>query len=234
MRLELVDMLVSGYLLGLSRVLKLTDLTANLGLLFFKLTMDGHHTVHPARSGFPRKLYYSHDELEYGIPYEAHHACLAEVMEHLAERRFLTIVEVRFTPDQSKSLLGPGVGRRTCFIELAPSLSVDSSEVFADVEKILWKHGGQLHLGKATRADAKQMEAMYGERLARFRKARSELDPTGKFTNDFTAQLFRRRFAAAGLLGSPVRSAGGAFGSRDLHAGDRGAQSLMASSATVS
>lgn len=197
MRLELVDMLVSGYLLGLSRVLKLSDLTANLGLLFFKLTMDGHHTVYPARSGFPRKLYYSHDELEYGIPYENHHACLAEVLAHLAERRFLTIVEVRFTPDQSKSLIGPGVGRRTCFIELAPSLSVDPSEVFPDVEKILWKHGGQLHFGKATRADAKQMKAMYGERLTRFRKECLELDPTGKFSNDFLVQLFEGQSLAS-------------------------------------
>ena len=189
MRLELVDMLVSGYLLGLAKVLDISDITASLGLLFFKLTMNGHHTVYPAREGFSRKLFYNHDELEYGVPYDKHRACLAEVMDHLADRRFLTIVEVRFTPDQSKSLLGPGAGRRTCFIELAPSLSVDASDVFADVEKILWKYGGQLHLGKATRANAKQMEAMYQERFARFRKLQRALDPTGKFINDFVAQL---------------------------------------------
>ncbi|MDI3286206.1 D-arabinono-1,4-lactone oxidase [Polyangium sp. 15x6] len=190
MRLELTDMLVSGYALGLAKLLDLSDLVANLGLAFMWLTMNGHSTVYPAREGFPRKLFYRHDELEYGVPYDTHQACLDEVFAYLEEKRFLTIIEVRFTPNTSESLLGPGVGRRTCFIELAPSLSIDSTEVFADVEKILWKYGGQLHLGKATRAGAREMAAMYGERFTRFQRARREADPTGKFVNDFTARLF--------------------------------------------
>ncbi|WP_281319658.1 D-arabinono-1,4-lactone oxidase [Polyangium sp. y55x31] len=190
MRLELTDMLVSGYALGLAKLLDLSDLVANLGLGFMRLTMNGHSTVYPAREGFPRKLFYRHDELEYGVPYDAHQACLDEVFAYLEEKRFLTIIEVRFTPDKSQSLLGPGVGRRTCFIELAPSLSVDSTKVFADVEEILWKHGGQLHFGKATRAGAKEMAAMYGERFTRFQRARHAADPRGKFVNDFIARLF--------------------------------------------
>ncbi|HEX5848238.1 MAG TPA: FAD-binding protein, partial [Rubrobacter sp.] len=76
MRNELIDMLFSGYLLGLARALKLTGPTAALGLLFFKLTMDGRSDVYSSAEGFARKLYYRHDEIEFGIPYEAHRECL--------------------------------------------------------------------------------------------------------------------------------------------------------------
>jgi len=193
MRLELTDMLFSGYLLGLSRVLGLSSITASLGLLFFKVTMDGHSTVYPSRSAFPRKLFFDHDELEYGVAFEAHRECLAEVLQHLEQQRFVTIVEVRFTPNQSEALLGPGVGRRTTHIELAPSLSVDSSRIFEEVEKMLWRHGGQLHLGKATWATEKEMTSMYQDRFTRFRSARRSLDPEGKFTNAFAARLFERK-----------------------------------------
>lgn len=185
MSYELLDMLISGYLLGLSKLLDMADAFATLGLLFFKATMHRRITVYPSAFGFARKLYYHHDEIEYGVPYEVHQACLDEVLALLRRKRFLTIVEVRFTPDASSALLGPGVGRRTCFIELAPSLSLDSTEIFAEVEAIFAKYGGQPHLGKKTSATGASMADLYGARWAQFCEVRRQQDPGGKFLNDF-------------------------------------------------
>jgi hypothetical protein len=187
MTYELLDMLISGYLLGLSRLLDMADSFATLGLLFFKATMHGRITVYPSPSGFARKLFYHHDEIEYGVPYETHRDCLDEILAMLRRRRFLSIVEVRFTPDTSSALLGPGAGRRTCFIELAPSLSLDSTEVFAEAEAIFARYGGQPHLGKKTGATSADMAALFQARWLRFCEARQQQDPAGKFLNDFCA-----------------------------------------------
>jgi FAD/FMN-containing dehydrogenase len=184
---ELIDMAVSGYLLGLSKLLDVADVFASLGAMFFQATMDGRITVYPSAMGFARKLYYHHDEIEYGVPYERHRECLDEVLALLRERRFVTIVEVRFTPDTSGALIGPGAGRRTCFIELAPSLSVESAEIFAEVETIFAKYGGRPHLGKKTGATRATMAEVYRERWARFCEVRRRQDPAEKFLNDFGA-----------------------------------------------
>lgn len=187
---ELVDMGFSGFVLGLARSLHKLDVTAALGFKLMKAMMDGHILVHPATSGFARRLYYHHDELEYGVPFEHYLDCLHEVQAYLLAKDFFTLIEVRFSPDTSKALLGPGVGRRTCYIELAPSLTSDPSQVFADVEQIFWKYGGRLHFGKATRAGAAELRETYGDRFDRFDRVRRTQDPEGKFMNAFAARLF--------------------------------------------
>ncbi|MGK3985840.1 D-arabinono-1,4-lactone oxidase [Sorangium sp. So ce136] len=186
---ELIDMLLSGYLLGLARVLKVSRPTAALGLLFFKVTMDGRSVVHPSADGFSRKLFYHHDEIEYGVPYEVHKECLKELEGMLQENCYTTIIEVRFTPDKSRGLIGPGVGRRTCYIELAPSLSLDSTPMFEEAERIFLKYDGYPHLGKFTRLTAAELQAIHGDRFASFQRARRRQDPEGKFLNEFAARV---------------------------------------------
>ena len=81
------------------------------------------------------------------------------------------------------------MGRRTCFIELAPGLSRDPREIFEEGEQIFRRHGGQLHLGKATRATAEALQEMFGDRLVQFQRTRREQDAAGKFDNEFTRRL---------------------------------------------
>jgi FAD/FMN-containing dehydrogenase len=187
---ELSDMIFSGYLLDISRPIKRNGFLARLGLRFNKLTMHGRRSVYPASTGFGRKLFFWHDEIEYGVPFEHHRKCLKEVHALLKRRGLFALVEVRFTPDKSQALIGPGVGRRTCFIELAPSLAYDEATIaslFHEAEDIFLAYGGQPHLGKATRAV--NGERMFGERFVRFQQARLRQDPEGKFTNAFTDRV---------------------------------------------
>jgi hypothetical protein len=177
-------------MLALARPLHTTELTAWLGLKIFQWTMRGHKTIFTSAAGFSRKLYYHHDELEYGVSFDKYRACLHEILEMLHKQRFVCVVEVRFAPNQSKALLGPGVGRRSCFIKLAPSLSSDQTEVFAAAESIFLKYGGQLHLGKATGLDGSHLREMYGERFEKFQTIIREQDSEGKFLNAFARRMF--------------------------------------------
>jgi FAD/FMN-containing dehydrogenase len=190
---ELFDMIFSGHLIGLARVFNLADFLAAISLFIYKLAINHQSYVYPSGDGFARTLYFRHDEIEYGLEYDREKfiACMKEIRDLMNERAFPTIIEVRFTPDNSKALIGPGVGRRTVYIELAPSTSRESDQVFREFEEIIVrKYGGRPHLGKKMYLDQQGMETAFGEKTMRcFRAVRQCQDPEGKFLNPFTENL---------------------------------------------
>jgi L-gulonolactone oxidase len=97
---------------------------------------------------------------------------------------------VRFTPDTSRSLIGPGVGRRTAWVELATPLSLEHREAFVEAEAILLDHGGRPHPGKKTMCTAEDLRARHGERFERFDRVRREVDPEGRLLNPLARRLF--------------------------------------------
>lgn len=185
-RAELSDFAISAFLPGIAQ--RVADLDED-AWLSDALAPD-QVLVMPGSQGFGRKLFYRHDEIEHGVPFACWRACVAEVLELLRARRFFSVVEVRFTPDTSQGLLGPGVGRRTAYIELATPMSQDTAEVYAAVEDIFREYGGQPHLGKKTNFTAAQMRETFGERFVAFQRTRAEQDPGGKFLNAFTSRVF--------------------------------------------
>ena len=185
-RMELQDFALSALLPGGAELLVSMDEDAPLSDALAPDT----RLVLPGSVGFGRHLFYRHDEIEYGVPFEAYRNCLGEVMDLLQERDFLSIVEVRFTPDRSQALLGPGVGRRTAYIELATPLSQDTASLYPEVEEIFLRHGGQPHLGKKTTLSAHGLRQVFGERFEAFQAQRRQQDPEGTFLNAFTSRLF--------------------------------------------
>lgn len=187
---ELFDMVFSGHLIGVARLLHATDWLARVSMRIYALAVNHRAVVYPSADGFARRLYFRHDEIEYGIPRENLLACLEDIHALLRRHRYPTIIEIRFTPDHSQALLGPGVGRSTAYVELAPSMSRPTGPVFREFERIVVGHAGQPHLGKKCELDRDQMEEIFGHnRMERFDAARRAQDPTGKFLNDFTASL---------------------------------------------
>ena len=184
-------MVFSGYLWGLARVFQLANPVARTGLWLYRLTVNQASWIYPAGDGFARLLYFRHDEIEYGVPFANYRDCLRDVRALLNEQKYPTVIEVRFTPDHSHALLGPGAGRRTACIELAPSMSRPTDPIFRKFERIVLEHGGQPHLGKKLYLEKGQLETIYGEELmARFQAVRQSQDPDGKFLNEFTGRLF--------------------------------------------
>lgn len=187
---EFFDMVFSGHLIGVARVLHATDWLARVSMRVYALAVNHRAVVYPSAEGFARLLYFRHDEIEYGIPRQNLLACLDEVHELLRERRYPTIVEIRFTPDHSQALLGPGVGRATAYVELAPSMSRTTDPVFREFEGIVLRHDGQPHLGKKLYVDRERLEQIYGaDTMQRFDAARRAQDPAGKFLNAFTEEV---------------------------------------------
>jgi FAD/FMN-containing dehydrogenase len=185
-RAELSDFAISAYFPGVAQLIADIDEHAPVS----DALAPDHRLVMPGSQGFGRKLFYRHDEIEFGVPFDSWRACVGEIMQLLHRREFFSVVEVRFTPDKSQALLGPGVGRRTVYIELATPLSQLTTEVYAAAEDIFRAHGGQPHLGKKTNISAQQMLETYGDRFVRFQAVRAEQDPNGKFLNPFTARVF--------------------------------------------
>lgn len=189
-RIEELELFYGGFAMSTAAQLGLVEQNGQVGQWLFQLLTGGVVIVLPWQQAFPRRLYFRHDEIEYGVPMDAWRRCLDEVLALLADRAFPAVVEVRFAPDRSRALLGPGVGRPTCFIELAASLAEPTRAVFAACEAVLRAHGGQPHLGKRLGLSAADMAAIFGDRYQRFQALRRARDPQGRFVNPFCAQLF--------------------------------------------
>lgn len=183
---ELTDFGISAFLPAAAELLAEIDEES----LASNLLAPDHRLVMPGSVGFGRRLFYRHDEIEYGVPFDSWRSCTAAVMAMLNRRKYFSVVEVRFTPDKSQALLGPGVGRRTAYIELATPLSQPVDEVYAEAERIFLDHGGQPHLGKKTNLNATGLARIYGSRFDQFQAVRRRQDPGGKFLNPFAERLF--------------------------------------------
>jgi len=164
--------------------------------------------VLPANKAFARKLFFQHDEIEVGIPlpmvngkpnYDVFRNVMGDVQDLLAKEEFPTIIEVRFTPDVSEGILGPGTGGPTCYIELATPLGQFSRarivEVYLKFDLMLRKKYGALpHLGKKTTATFEDMATLHGQNWEDFQKVRRAADPSDKFLprqNPLLRQIFK-------------------------------------------
>jgi FAD/FMN-containing dehydrogenase len=183
---ELSDFAISAYAPGFAR--SLADIDEDAGLS--DALAPDRRLIMPGSRGFGRRLFYRHDEIEFGVPFEQYRECVGKIVSLLEGEGFFSIIEVRFTPDHSQALLGPGVGRRTAYIELATPLSQDRERIYAMTEYILRDHGGQPHLGKKTNVTTQDMLEIYGDRFTRFQVVRAAQDPDGKFLNPFCERVF--------------------------------------------
>ena len=148
-----------------------------------------------AKDAFARKLFFQHDEIEVGIPllpkngkpqYKRYQDALGEVQQLLLEEEMRTIIEVRFTPDASEAMIGPGTGGPTCYLELAAPLGEYSRkrirQVFSRFDDLLrTNYDARPHLGKKTTATFADMQRLYGDVWVDFTKVRLRMDPDGRF-----------------------------------------------------
>ncbi len=189
--IELIDMSCAGFLLGAAEFLQIENLAIKAIFAFGKSGLSRREAqVYKWHDGFPRTLFFRHDEIEIGIPAERFPECIKDVLDMLSKEKFVTIIEVRFSPNNSEALIGPGVGRRTCYIELAASTGKNQMKVFKLFEKILLKYGGQPHMGKKIWMKIKDFKRIYGSKIETFLTVRKKQDPKNKFVNKFANEIF--------------------------------------------
>jgi L-gulono-1,4-lactone dehydrogenase len=128
-------------------------------------------------------------EMEYGIPREHGAEAVRRVYE-LIEKRGLQVsfpIEVRFVaPDDV--LLSPSHERETCYIAVHMYRGSEWEPYFRGVEEIMGAYDGRPHWGKRHFLTAETLSRRY-PRWDDFQRARSRLDPEGRFANAYTDRV---------------------------------------------
>jgi len=128
-------------------------------------------------------------EMEYAIPRDCAREAVEAVMD-LVERRRLPVtfpIEVRFTAGDD-AFLSTAHGRQTCYVAIHQYLGMEYESYFRAVERIMDGLGGRPHWGKRHYQSADTLAGRYPE-WDRFAAVRAQLDPEGRFENDYTQRV---------------------------------------------
>lgn len=129
-------------------------------------------------------------EMEYSVPVARAREAVDAVLE-IANDPALKVVfpiEVRFVKGDD-ALLSPSHERDSCYIAVHQDRSLNWSEYFGRVEKVLSGMEGRPHWGKRHTLGVEQLSSRY-PRFGDFQSVRKDLDPSGAFGNDYIDSLF--------------------------------------------
>jgi D-arabinono-1,4-lactone oxidase/FAD binding domain len=156
---------------------------------------SGSNLVLESNEAFNRSIYHLHQELEFTIPYEDTFEVLRRFIR-LYEERYRAgtpymILEVRFTPERDRTLIGAGHGRRSTWIDLVCNDSRGFEGYYAAAEALIKEIGARPHLGKFCESFGNaDMARLHGDRFERFLDLVELRDPDRKFANSFTRRVF--------------------------------------------
>ena len=135
------------------------------------------------------------DEMEYAIP-RAHAAEAVLACREILERHPVSFpIELRFVAGDD-ALLSPAHGRDTAYVAVHVFEGMDGEAPFREVEKLMTGWSGRPHWGKRSFLSARELKPRYAEWDA-FAAVRAELDPGGRFENDWARRVLGRVRRAA-------------------------------------
>ena len=152
-----------------------------------------------SNKAFNRTIYHLHQELEFTVPFEdTFEACRSfiKLYEKLYKESYppglpYTLFEVRFTPEHDRTLIGPGRGRRSTWIDLVCNDSYGFEKYYAEAQEQMKEIKARPHLGKFCEGFGKaDLEKLHGDNFTKFLNLVEKHDPKGKFSNKFTRRLF--------------------------------------------
>ena len=136
---------------------------------------------------FVSPRYVRFTEMEQAFPREAARDAIRAVMT--AIRRFPVIfpVELRFVAGDD-ALLSPAGGRETVYIAVHNFVGMPWEPYFRATAAIGAEHGARPHWGKRHFHTAETLASLYPG-WERFQAVRAELDPGGRFTNEYVRRV---------------------------------------------
>ena len=175
------------------------NLFAYTGLLRFASPLygieRGSNLVLESNEAFNRSIYHLHQELEFTVPFEETFKSCRRFLD-LYEERYRAgtpymILEVRFTPERDRTLIGAGHGRRSTWIDLVCNDSRGFEGYYAAAEALIKEIGARPHLGKFCESFRNaDMARLHRDRFERFLDLVELRDPDRKFANSFTRRVF--------------------------------------------
>ncbi|GMG87346.1 D-arabinono-1,4-lactone oxidase [Biformimicrobium ophioploci] len=130
------------------------------------------------------------NEMEYHLPRETGLQALKEIRDALESQHHEVFfpIEVRFVKGDDM-WLSPFYKRDSISIAVHRYFEEDFQPYFQTIEPILQKYQGRPHWGKLNTLNGEQLRALY-PRWDDFAAVRRELDPHGRFLNDYLHGLF--------------------------------------------
>ncbi len=133
------------------------------------------------------------NEMEYHVPVESGMEAFEEIVAAVEANPLVYFpVECRRTAGDS-AWLSPFQGGERVSIAVHIAEGDDYRWLFEVIEPILRRHGGRPHWGKLHSMTARELAELYPD-FPKFAAVRKELDPTGRFLNPHTAELWGEPF----------------------------------------
>ena len=130
------------------------------------------------------------NEMEYHLPRENALQALREIRSALETQHHEVFFPIEFRYIKSDDIwLSPFYQRETCSIAVHRFFEEDFTPYFKTIEPIFRKHGGRPHWGKLNTLGRRELRSLY-PRWDDFVAVRRELDPQGRFLNDYLRGLF--------------------------------------------
>jgi FAD/FMN-containing dehydrogenase len=146
--------------------------------------------VGPAHEILPSLREIPHVEMEYAVPAEHGVDCFLALRDRMRSRHPDVVWPVEYRTVASDDIpLSPAHGRETVTLSLHQAAELPYHEFFADCEAIFRSVRGRPHWGKLHSLRAAELRELY-PRWEEFHAVRRELDPRGRFLNDYLRELF--------------------------------------------
>jgi hypothetical protein len=153
-------------------------------------TLDDEVTIESSWKNYASERNVRFNEMEYHLPREHGLQALREIRDVL-ENNFREVffpIEVRWIQGDD-IWLSPFHGRDTMSIAVHRYFDEDFKPYFRAIEPIFRKYNGRPHWGKLNTLSREDFMALY-PRWQDFEEVRRELDPRGRFLNDYLRTLF--------------------------------------------
>jgi len=139
---------------------------------------------------FPSVRNNKFNEIEFALPEENGLDCLKELRELMLNKHKDVVWPLEYrTLAADNILISPAQGRETIAISAHQANTLPHNPFFADVEAIFRNHRGRPHWGKMHTHTADELKLLY-PKWEVFHAIRRQLDPNGRFLNDFLRRTF--------------------------------------------
>jgi FAD-linked oxidoreductase len=130
-------------------------------------------------------------EMEYAVPHEHAATAVHRCRDALSRHAVSFPVELRLVAADD-ALLSPAHGRDTAYVAVHVFEGMPWEAQFREVEALMGELGGRPHWGKQSFLTAAELAPRY-PRWDAFQAARAELDPDGRFENDWARRVLGQR-----------------------------------------
>lgn len=153
-------------------------------------TLSDERTIESSWKNYASERNVRFNEMEYHLPRENALQALREIRTALESKHHEVFfpIEVRFIKSDD-IWLSPFYQRETCSIAVHRYFEEDFEPYFKTLEPIFRKYGGRPHWGKLNTLTQKDFRQLY-PRWDDFSSLRQQMDPQGRFLNDYLRQLF--------------------------------------------